>query len=230
MRSLKETVDYLAKVPPFNVLPRRRLLILAALAAVRTVPRGEVLLDQGEAPSDVHIIRQGEARVTMKTGEHVRSAWGGSLDVVVLGEGEHIGLGALLPKKSSPMIGQLTAATQLEVMSIEIGKLTEQLKESGAKAHGSFLHMASRQEATFQERVAKGLHSLAGRMQEVEDMLHNDAPVLKNLIAHSMAALANLESAGRATTGNAEVSRHNCMTLSALADCFHGMARFQQCC
>lgn len=113
-RVLNNLAGYLGTIPPFSELPKKRLVVLAALAAVRTVPRGEVLLEQDEAATDVHIVRRGEARITMQT-SGAGGVWGGRLDVLSLREGDHVGLGGLLPRKEAPMVGRLKATTELEV-------------------------------------------------------------------------------------------------------------------
>jgi len=219
-RRLNLLAAHLSKVPPFSLLPRKRLVVLAALAAVRTVPRGTTMLEQGEIASNLHLIVSGEARICINPGgeeTYGRGMGGFSVDITTLGPGDHVGLGnLLLSKKQAPMAGALRAVSQLQVVSIDVVKLSELLKSCGAKAMGKFLHHASRQETTFRERLSSSLLAIANKAQESEDALANQAPMLQSVLS-SISVLMELETREGSVIGPAAETLQKIVRRGSLA-------------
>lgn len=144
LAALDRLARALGTLEPFSSLTRRRQLAIAALARPRRVARGEVLLPAGQRAGAVVVVTRGECRIRMAQDGGKRGGVG-ALDVLALGEGEHAGLGGVLPGNQL-MVGDLVGGVaNTEVLCFEAGRLGELLLEWGPRASGPFLEAAAQQ-------------------------------------------------------------------------------------
>lgn len=140
---LRETLDFLSKVPLFKRLPQDQYPTLAAACYTCEYPKGSVLIRQGDAGDEFFVIVDGKVSVCVE-GKQVAS----------LGAGDYFGENALL--RNEPRTA--TIAAESEVSCLKIGRerfqdlgLHEKLEfpkreESGRKPKAVFADAAAMKE------------------------------------------------------------------------------------
>jgi CRP-like cAMP-binding protein len=114
-RAHRDITNRLRKVPLFSMLNPRALRMVAASAAERDLPAGEVLVTEGGTDRDLFVILRGEA-VAMR---------GGTL-VVTLGVGDFFGEFALIA--GEPRTATIVASTDMRVMVLSARGMDEAMR------------------------------------------------------------------------------------------------------
>lgn len=164
LAALGRLASALGELDPFSTLSQRRLLALAALSRSRRVARGEVVLAGGKLADAAVVVMRGECRVRVSSERHKNKVAVSALDVLALGEGDHIGLAGVLPG-GQPMVGDLVGgAAGTEVLCIGADRLGELLLGWGPRVSGLFLECTARQVSHLDTSVGVSMAHIAGTL------------------------------------------------------------------
>lgn len=108
--------DYLASVPLFSGIPKRKLQILGSMCHEHRFKAGDQIIREGDTSGRLYIIESGHAEVVVR--DHV---------VNRLGPGQHFGEYAVLDR--APRSATVVATTDLHAFSLASITLRPLLKE-----------------------------------------------------------------------------------------------------
>ncbi|HET8538324.1 MAG TPA: cyclic nucleotide-binding domain-containing protein [Anaeromyxobacter sp.] len=115
-----QLVPELKKVEIFKDLPESGLHAIAAVAEIVTLGAGDVVIVEGGPADALYVIRYGSCRIYKEKG-------GDQQEVVLLGEGSHLGSSALLDRRARS--ATVVAAEPTELIAFRAERLLEVLEK-----------------------------------------------------------------------------------------------------
>jgi CRP/FNR family cyclic AMP-dependent transcriptional regulator len=120
-----QLVPELKKVDVFKDVPEAGLHAIAAIAEIVTLDTGDTVIVEGGPADALYVIRFGSCRVYKEKG-------GDPHEVVVVGEGSHLGASALLDRRARS--ATVVAAEPTELIAFRAERLLEVLEKDPVTA------------------------------------------------------------------------------------------------
>jgi CRP-like cAMP-binding protein len=129
-----QLVPELKKVEIFKDVPEPGLHAIAAIAEIVTLGTGDVVIVEGGPADALYVIRYGSCRVYKEKG-------GDPQEVVLLGEGSHLGSSALLDRRARS--ATVVAAEPTELIAFRAERLLEVLDKDPVAAAAFYRGLAA---------------------------------------------------------------------------------------